>query len=84
VTFDYAPPEVPGCAADTGVAFGLDAGGTAALCSTGTPSFGGAPELPYGESMTVGEFTCTSSEEGISCSNAAGQEFSLRRADFNL
>lgn len=83
-TFDYQPPDVAGCAADTGVAVRLDSDGTAHVCSTGTPEFGDAAQLPYGESRTVGEFTCTSSEAGISCSNAAGQEFSLRRADFAL
>lgn len=83
-SFDYQPPDVAGCTADTGVAFRLDSAGTAHVCSTGTPEFGDAAQLPYGESRTVGEFTCTSSEAGISCSNAAGQEFSLRRADFAL
>jgi len=83
-SFDYPPPDLPGCDADTGVAFELDADGTSAACTTGTPDFGDVAVLPYGESTTVGEFTCESSEQGVSCSNAAGQEFSVRRSDYNL
>lgn len=84
LAFDYEPPAVPGCEADTGIAFALDPEGTSAVCSTGAPDFGGAAELPYGESLTVGEFTCDSTEQGVSCSNGSGQEFSLRRGDYNL
>ncbi len=84
VTFDYTPPAVPGCEADTGVAFALDDAGAAALCTSGIPDFGEVAVLPYGESLTVGDYTCESSEQGIRCGDAAGHGFSLRRSAYTL
>lgn len=83
-SFDYQPPEIPGCPGETGVAFRIDAGGTAPLCTTGSPSLSEVRELPYGESVTAGEFTCTSSETGVACRNGIGHEITLRRATFGL
>lgn len=82
--FGYEPPTVPGCDADTGVLWQVTAQGTAPLCSQGTVDFGSAPVLEYGQSDKAGQFTCTSSEEGVACSNATGHELRLRRADYDL
>lgn len=82
--FDYPPPALDGCEGETGAAFRLDARGTAPLCTTGTVEVDDAPELAYGESRTVGEFICTSSETGVSCRNAVGHEMTLRRGSYGL
>ncbi len=83
-SFEYEPPALAGCDGRTGVAFRLDAAGAQPLCTTGEVGFGEARELPYGESITAGEFTCTSSEVGVACRNALGQELTLRRASYGL
>lgn len=82
--FEYEPPSLAGCEGDTGVAFRLDAEGARPLCTTGTAEFPDARELPYGESEGAGEFTCTSSETGVACRDALGDELTLRRASFGL
>ncbi|MGM0385513.1 MAG: DUF6636 domain-containing protein [Actinomycetota bacterium] len=83
-SFEYEPPALAGCDGDTGVAFRLESQGALPLCTIGAVGFAEAPELPYGESASAGEFTCTSSETGVACRNALGHEMTLRRASYGL
>jgi hypothetical protein len=83
-SFEYEPPALTGCDGQTGIAFRLEAEGAQPLCTTGEVGFGEARELPYGESISAGEFTCTSSETGVACRNALGHELTLRRASYGL
>ena len=61
----------------------LDANGVSEPCVDGpAPSVAGAdvPVLPYGATSTLGEYTCTSTTDGVTCTDANGVGFRLARA----
>ncbi|MGD9925229.1 MAG: DUF6636 domain-containing protein [Pseudorhodoplanes sp.] len=39
-----------------------------------------SPVLRYGSSLQIGSMNCTSSEQGLECSNRAGRGFFLSRS----
>ncbi len=49
-------------------------------CYSDTIWHSGARPLAYGDSVTVGDLTCTSSREGMTCVNEDGRGFRLSRA----
>lgn len=80
-TFTAAPAE--GCTGTVGHTVVLDANGVSEPCVDGpAPSVAGAdvPVLPYGATSTLGEYTCTSATDGVTCTDANGVGFRLARA----
>jgi hypothetical protein len=69
------------CDLEWGDRFVLGATGPAALgCHGDTVASQDGLVLPYGQSLTRGPFTCSSSETGLECVNASGHGFHLARA----
>lgn len=80
--FTYAAPQVTGCDSPTGHVVRLDAEGFGFACEDGDvprPAVDGG-ELAYGERETVGDYTCASGTDGVTCTDAAGVGFRLPRA----
>ncbi len=79
---------VEGCAAPAGQLVRVTADGAETPCPRGAlpgPAAAGTPVLEYGESTTVGDFTCTSSTSGVTCRHdPSGAGFSLARAGHRL
>ncbi len=81
-----APPAPADCAGTVGNTLEVVAGQEAQMvCVVGEPPAvpSGAPTLEYGEASTVGEMTCHSSTNGVTCrDNPTGNGFSLARAGY--
>ncbi len=83
---DQQPAPVEGCDGTTGYVVALDGEGQVSLpCvpSSEQPKKapGSADVLEYGESVTEGDYTCSSAETGMSCTyDPSGRGFSLARA----
>lgn len=76
--FTYAPPQVAGCDAATGHVVGLDAEGFGFRCEEdGVPELPAGEELPYGARRTVGDYTCGSGTDGVTCTDRTGVGFRL-------
>ena len=76
------PPERPrSCRLDYGQAFGVTATGKGRYLCVG--DFIGDPThartVGYGRSITVGPFTCSSRESGLTCSNRRAHGFALSK-----
>ncbi len=82
--FTYAAPQVTGCDAPTGHVVRLDAEGFRFACEDdGVPPRPQDPgELAYGARETVGDYTCASGTDGVTCLDAAGTGFRLARAQW--
>lgn len=81
------PPAPPAdCDLDWGKAFEMTAGGrrAARICHGDTVIDPAMPALRYGDSWSLGGFSCLSSEQGISCRNARGAGWDLSRAKQQL
>ncbi|OLT50788.1 hypothetical protein [Cellulosimicrobium sp. CUA-896] len=79
------PAPVAGCDGAVGYQVVLDADGVRQPCvPTGEqpqPAAADVPVLPYGESRTVGGFTCDSANTGMTCrDDATGQGFTVAKA----
>jgi len=84
-SYTYAPPVVAGCTEVTGHVLVLNADGVAFSCVSGPPpavAGDDVPELAYGKSTTVGDYTCTSATDGVQCVDASGKGFQLARASW--
>ncbi|MEM7325528.1 MAG: DUF6636 domain-containing protein [Actinomycetota bacterium] len=79
------PTHDPFCAeSDWGNAIDVSADGILWPCYT---DFGwpiDAEPLAYGDTMQAGEFSCTSAEDGVTCTNGVGQGFRLARSTFAI
>ncbi|KGM13724.1 hypothetical protein [Cellulomonas bogoriensis] len=87
LSYSYDPPAADGCDGERGAVLRIEAGGTTTFPCTGSgPSLpDGLPELDYGEASTVGEMTCQSSTNGVTCRHdGSGAGFSLARAGYTL
>lgn len=86
--FSYPAPQVEGCDGDVGHALTLTADGARWDCVEGDPPGPAAADvevLPYGGSVTVASFTCTSAESGVTCREAeSGHSFTLARGGATL
>jgi hypothetical protein len=87
--FTFTPPAPPpGCSGSAGNVFTVVAGHEATFaCVGGEPPAvpQGAPTLEYGQASTVGEMTCHSSTNGVTCRhNPSGVGFSMARAGYRL
>lgn len=79
----YDPPAVAGCTGETGHVIVLNDEGVAFTCETGpAPTVAGVDvrTLAYGSDVTVGDYTCTSATNGVTCVDGDGKGFRLARA----
>lgn len=77
------PAAVDGCDGTSGYVVTLTTSGVATPCAPSKPGKADAavPVLAYGESTSVNNFECVSTESGMTCSNTnTGQGFTLARA----
>lgn len=78
------PPEDATCAGVIGLELTVTAEGVDLPCVEGASpgaAAAGTPVLDYGQSETVGDFTCTSSSTGVTCKHdPSGKGFRLARA----
>lgn len=83
-----APPPPPGCSGTAGNVLTVSAGGEPEMaCVVGDPPPVPAdtPVLEYGQASTVGEMTCHSSTNGVTCRhNPTGTGFSVARAGYRF
>lgn len=83
---DQQPAPVEGCDGTTGYVVALDGDGRVSLpcvppSEQPEKASEGADVLEYGESITEGDYTCSSAESGMSCTyDPSGRGFSLARA----
>ncbi|WP_129338495.1 hypothetical protein [Cellulomonas endophytica] len=82
--FSYTPPAVEGCTGAVGPVAVLDAAGASLPCVEGDPApAADAPVLEYGETSTVGPWTCGSGTDGATCTaTASGVGFRLASGAF--
>lgn len=81
----YKKPKVEGCSGTTGHVITLGAQGAAWACVDGKkPSVAspGTPVLQYGSTRTVGDYTCTSATDGMTCTDGGGAGFRLATASW--
>ncbi|HEY0118102.1 MAG TPA: hypothetical protein VGC04_04910 [Cellulomonas sp.] len=79
----FTPPPATGCTGTVGHTVVLDAHGVSVPCVQGpAPTVAGddVPMLFYASTSTVGQYTCTSATNGVTCTNAKGVGFRLARA----
>lgn len=84
----FAPPPAQGCTGDTGDTghvVTLDARAVTFPCVDGPPpavADAGQRVLQYGSTASVGDFTCASATNGVTCTNGSGTGFRLARASW--
>jgi len=79
-----APPQIDGCTgAGTGHVITLTADGVEVPCTEQAPGTAGAgvEVLQYGSSQTVGDYTCSSASNGMTCVTGAGVGFRIATAE---
>ncbi|MBO3084553.1 DUF6636 domain-containing protein [Cellulomonas fengjieae] len=84
-SYTYAPPVVDGCSDLTGHVLALNADGVAFECVSGPPpavAGDDVPVLQYGETTSVGDYTCRSATDGVQCTDASDVGFRLARASW--
>ncbi|WP_449385448.1 hypothetical protein [Cellulomonas soli] len=82
----FEPPVVGGCTGQTGHVFVLNADGVTVPCVDGAaPSVAddSVATLQYGSSTAVGDYTCTSGTDGVTCLTAEGIGFRLASGSWN-
>lgn len=83
-----APPADASCTGDVGHVLTVTAEGAQAPCVEGAlpgAAAEGTPVLEYGQSKTVGDFTCTSSSTGVTCKHdPSSKGFQLAKAGSTL
>ncbi len=89
LSFTFTPPAPPaGCDGTVGHVLTVVAGKEPEMaCVVGDPPAvpKGAPTLEYGQASTVGQMTCHSSTNGVTCRhNPSGAGFSVARAGYRF
>jgi hypothetical protein len=81
--FSYAPPAPVRCPAGSGHQVVVDPSGVTTPCQSGAAPTADqtAPELRYGQSRTVGDYTCISAQSGVECTRQDGVGFRLAKAE---
>lgn len=83
----YKKPKVEGCSGTTGHVITLGTQGAAWACVEGKKPSVASPETPvlqYGSTRTVGDYTCTSATDGVTCTDGGGTGFRLARASWDM
>lgn len=83
----YKKPKVEGCSGTTGHVITLGAQGAKWACVDGKqPAVAspGTPVLQYGSTRTVGDYTCTSATDGVTCTDGSGTGFRVARASWSM
>jgi hypothetical protein len=89
-TIEYEQPAIADCAENelSGHVITVSAEGSAWVCPEGDiagPAPGDRTVLEYDQTSRVGDYFCTSTEQGMSCTNITnGAGFSVRRAEVEL
>jgi len=82
------PPTDATCTGVIGLKLTVTATGASRPCVEGAKpdvAAAGTPVLAYGQTKTVGAFTCTSSSNGVTCKHdPTGKGFKLERAGSSL
>ena len=78
-----APPKPADCEFDWGPSVRLSDGGATFLCVSDTV-LGAGDVLAYGSEIRNGDFTCTSAETGVTCTNSDGSGFTLAKASYRF
>lgn len=74
-----------GCEYDWGMSFAVDARGKGYLaCVSDSMVDRGNPVLAYGEAVSMGGISCVSAKTGMTCTNAAGNGFSVAKSKQKL
>ena len=85
---DWTPPRKPAdCPEQVGYGQGitLSAGGQAEFVCAGDTALTGGNALAYGDTITAGSITCTSTEASIDCVDVQdGSQFSLSRQGYEI
>ncbi|WP_315094167.1 DUF6636 domain-containing protein [uncultured Cellulomonas sp.] len=84
-SYTYAPPVVAGCAETTGHVLVLNPDGVAFDCESGPPPAVAGEDVPvleYGQSTSVGDYSCRSATDGVQCTDGSGTGFRLARASW--
>ncbi|EHB59345.1 hypothetical protein MycrhDRAFT_1781 [Mycolicibacterium rhodesiae JS60] len=83
---DWSPPPRPaGCEFDYGQGIGLAPGQAARFVCAGDTALGGGAPLAYGESISAGTLSCTSTPSAMSCRDAqSGRGFSIARQSYDF
>ncbi|WP_251141048.1 hypothetical protein [Cellulomonas dongxiuzhuiae] len=82
-SFTYAAPQVTGCEAAAGHVVRFDAEGFGFRCEDdGVPTVASGSELSYGARESVGDYTCASGTDGVTCTDATGVGFRLARGQW--
>lgn len=83
---DWAPPARPAdCEFDYGQGIALSPGGPVEFVCAGDTTLGGAATLDYGQTITRGSLSCTSTERAMSCRNTdSGTGFSISRQVYQV
>lgn len=81
----WAPPPKPSdCMSDWGHSVGLETGEGEVLCAGDTLLTGDYRVLAYGRALQRGIFTCTSQEDGLTCTNNSSHGFFLSVDELKL
>lgn len=84
----YEKPTVEGCDGDVGHEIEVTAESAHWVCRTESPPPSPGPEienLDWGDSVTANGFTCTSANDGVTCTHEeSGNSFSLARRVYSL
>ena len=79
------PPRPRSCSTETGYGQGLQMRqtGAATVVCAGDTAMGGTRIIPYGTTWRYGGFACSSSRNGLRCTNASGHGFFIARGEAN-
>lgn len=83
---DWSPPARPAdCEFDYGQGIGLTPGQAARFVCAGDTALAGGGPLAYGESISAGALSCTSTPSAMSCRDAqSGRGFSIARQSYDF
>jgi len=83
----YKAPKVEGCSGTTGHVITLGAQGATWACVDGKQPPVASPDAPvlqYGSSTSVGDYTCQSATDGVTCTDGSGTGFRVARASWSM
>lgn len=76
------PPKPRSCELDWGNGLSLDRRGRARFVCAGDTALNTGPKLAYGKQRAIGAIVCLSRTSGLTCTNADGHGFTMRRTGY--